>query len=94
MLDFVTMRLIPLRLWALAALSGVIQILSFPIAGPIPVWRSALCWIALAPLLLALTAKNQTGRPVTPIQGAALGYCSGFIWYFGNCYWVYATMHT
>jgi apolipoprotein N-acyltransferase len=26
-------------------------------------------------------------------QGAALGYCSGFTWYLGNCYWIYQTMH-
>ncbi len=94
MLDFVTMRLIPLRLWMLVVLSGVIKVLSFPIAGPIPIWRSALCWIALAPLLLALTARQDAGHPISCFQGAALGYCSGFIWYLGNCYWVYATMHT
>jgi apolipoprotein N-acyltransferase len=85
---------IPSRLWLLAALSGVIQVLSFPIAGPIPVWRSAFCWIALAPLLLALTGADSEGKPVGLAQGALLGYLSGFIWYFGNCYWIYATMHS
>jgi apolipoprotein N-acyltransferase len=47
------MRLIPVRLWAMAVLSGVLQVLPFPIAGPVPVWRTALCWVALAPLLKA-----------------------------------------
>jgi apolipoprotein N-acyltransferase len=94
MLDFVAMRLIPVRLWALAILSGVLQVLSFPIAGPVPIWRSALCWIALAPLLMALTARDANGAPLRVVQGAALGYCSGFIWYLGNCYWIYETMHT
>jgi apolipoprotein N-acyltransferase len=93
MLDFVLMRRIPMQLWAMAIVSGVLQVLPFPIAGPVPVWRTALCWIALAPLLKALTDKDATGQPLSLLQGAALGYCSGFVWYLGNCYWVYATMH-
>jgi len=87
------MRLIPVRLWALAFLSGLLQILPFPIAGPVPVWRTAFCWVALAPLLWALTGNDAAGRPLRVAQGAALGYDSGFVWYLGNCYWVYATMH-
>ena len=93
MLDCVTMRLIPIRLWAVAILSGLLQVLPFSIAGPAPVWRTAFCWVALAPLLWALTGKDASGRPLRAIQGAALGYVSGFVWYLGNCYWVYATMH-
>jgi apolipoprotein N-acyltransferase len=93
MLDFVLMRRIPVRLWAMAILSGVLQVLPFPIAGPVPVWRTALCWIALAPLLKALTSNDASGRPLGVFQAATLGYCSGSIWYLGNCYWVYATMH-
>jgi apolipoprotein N-acyltransferase len=87
------MRLIPIRLWALAILSGLLQVLPFPIAGPAPVWRTAFCWVALTPLLWALTGKDASGRPLRVVQGAALGYASGFVWYLGNCYWVYATMH-
>ncbi len=94
MVDFLPMRLIPARLWLLAILSGVLQVLSFPIAGPAPIWRSALCWIAVAPLLMALTRNDTNGQPLRVLQGAALSYASGFIWYFGNCYWIYATMHT
>ena len=93
MLDCVTMRSIPVRLWVLAFLSGVLQVLPFPIAGPVPVWRTAFCWVALAPLLWALTGNDAGGRPLRVAQGAALGYASGFVWYLGNCYWVYATMH-
>jgi apolipoprotein N-acyltransferase len=85
--------MIPTRLWAMALLSGVLQVLPFPIAGPVPVWRTVLCWIALAPLLKALIGNDATGRPLRIFQGALLGYCSGFVWYFGNCYWVYQTMH-
>jgi apolipoprotein N-acyltransferase len=93
MLDFRRMRQIPLRLWAMAALSGVLQILPFPIAGPTPLWRTAFCWIALLPLLWALLGNAKTGNPLTRFQGAALGYVCGFIWYLGNCYWIYQTMY-
>ena len=77
----------------MAVLSGVLQILPFPIAGPTPLWRTAFCWIALLPLLWALLANNKTGNPLTLRQGAALGYVCGFIWYLGNCYWIYQTMY-
>jgi apolipoprotein N-acyltransferase len=77
----------------MAILSGVLQVLPFPVAGPTPLWRTAFCWIALTPLLKALTSNDATGRPLRLLQGAALAYASGSIWYLGNCYWVYATMH-
>jgi apolipoprotein N-acyltransferase len=87
------MRQIPLRLWAMAALSGVLQILPFPIAGPTPLWRTAFCWIALLPLLWALLGNTKTRNPLTLPQAALLGYLCGFIWYLGNCYWIYQTMY-
>jgi apolipoprotein N-acyltransferase len=87
------MRQIPLRLWAMAVLSGVLQVLPFPIAGPTPLWRTAFCWIALLPLLWALLGNDKTGNPLTLRQGAVLGYACGFIWYVGNCYWIYQTMY-
>ena len=87
------MRSIPLRLWGLAVLSGVLQVLPFPIAGPVPLWRTAICWVALLPLLAALVSKNKAGEPLTFSQGAALGYVCGFVWYMGNCYWIYQTMY-
>src|ERR1700748_3796207 len=87
------MRQIPLRLWAMAVLSGILQVLPFPIAGPTPLWRTTFCWIALLPLLWALLANNKTGHPLTTGQGALLGYLGGFIWYLGNCYWIYQTMY-
>ena len=85
---------IPVRLWALAVLSGLLQIVPFPIAGPVPHWRSALVFVALAPLLLALLGVDREGRPLRWRQAAALGYGSGVIWYMGSCYWIYPTMHT
>ena len=77
--------------WAL--LSGVLQVLPFPIAGPIPLWRTHLCWVALVPLLWAVLGNRSDGEPVDRLQGAALGYLSGFAWYLGSCYWIYETMH-
>ncbi len=87
------MRLIPLRLWLMAVLSGILQVLPFPIAGPIPLWRTTFCWIALLPLLWALLGNSKIGTPLTPKQAAALGYACGFVWYLGNCYWIYQTMN-
>jgi apolipoprotein N-acyltransferase len=87
------MQTIPVRLWALAALSGVLQVLPFPIAGPVPLWRLAFCWVALTPLLMALLDRSSTGAPISIRQAAALSYLSGCIWYLGNCYWIYQTMH-
>ena len=93
MLDFRRMRLIPPRLWAIAVLSGILQVLPFPIAGPTPLWRTVFCWIALLPLLWALLGNDKSGKPLTLRQGAALGYICGFVWYMGNCYWIYQTMY-
>ena len=87
------MRLIPLRLWAMALLSGDLQVLPFPIAGPTPLWRTSFAWIALLPLIWALLSSNNTESPLTSRQGAALGYACGFVWYIGNCYWIYQTMY-
>jgi apolipoprotein N-acyltransferase len=87
------MRRVPLGLWGLAVLSGVLQVLPFPIAGPVPLWRTHVCWVALVPLLWALLGKSADGRPIGRVQGAVLGYASGFFWYLGSCYWVYQTMH-
>jgi len=77
----------------MAVLSGILQVLPFPIAGPTPLWRTAFCWVALLPLLWALLANNKAGAPLKLHQGAALGYLCGFVWYLGNCYWIYQTMY-
>jgi apolipoprotein N-acyltransferase len=81
----------------LALGSGLLQVLIFPSPSV-----SALSWIALAPLLLAIlqprpavgAALDSTGSNLTatPGQGFLLGYISGIVWYGGTCYWVYHTM--
>jgi apolipoprotein N-acyltransferase len=86
--------------WLLAVLSGVLQILAFPLPDLYP-----LSWLAIAALLVAVlrTREPQDIRlpaslaqklvPATAFQGFLLGYVSGIIWYAGTCYWVYHTMH-
>jgi apolipoprotein N-acyltransferase len=87
------MRRIPLKLWLLAVLSAILQTLPFPLSGPVPVWRTAFCWVAIVPLLFALTREDKGGDSLTSKQAAGLGYVCGVLWYLGNCYWIYQTMY-
>lgn len=84
------MRSIPRSAWLLAALSGVLQALIFPSPA-----ISALSWVALAPLLVAILQKqgNGQGSAPSPKAGFLLGYVSGVVWYAGSCYWIYHVMH-
>lgn len=93
MLDFVSMRSIPARLWALALLSAALQLLPFPLAGPVPLWRRLFCWICLVPLLAALNGVDRQGRALRVWQAGMLGYLCGTAWFLGNCYWIYQTMY-
>jgi apolipoprotein N-acyltransferase len=93
MLDSQAMRSIPVRLWLLSFASAILQLLPFPIADPAPLWRRAFCWFCLTPLLWALLSRTRTGAKLSPLQSAVLAYVCGVIWYFGNCYWIYRTMH-
>jgi len=81
------------RLWMLVALSGVLQVLAFPIAGPVPLWRCAICWFALVPFLVALLDERDGQGRLSALRGALLGYGCGILWYLGNCYWIYQTMY-
>jgi len=84
--------------WGLVLLSAVLQVAIFPLPGLY--W---LCWVAVAPLLVALLrarapetlqldGHRQARLPATPWQGFVLGYVCGIFWYLGTCYWVYGTM--
>ena len=87
------MRRIPALFIALAIISAALQIFAFPVAGPVPVWRTALCWIALLPLLYALLGRDKVDQPLSVLESAILGYLCGTFWYAGNCYWIYQTMY-
>jgi apolipoprotein N-acyltransferase len=80
------------KLWAAVGLSAGLLELPFPLAGPLPVWRSVFAWFALVPLLWALlTPECVDGiRPLR--RGFLLGYLCGVLWFGGNCYWVRDTM--
>jgi apolipoprotein N-acyltransferase len=80
------------RLWAAAGLSAVLLELPFPIAGPMPPWRSVFAWFALIPLLWALLSQNGMERPRPLRHAFLLAYFCGVLWYCGNCYWIRDTM--
>jgi len=91
------MRAIESRAWLLVIISAVLQVVIFPLPN-----LYVLCWIAVAPLLIALLRARRPDTlqlrgpvkliPATPAQGFLLGYACGILWYAGNCYWVYSTM--
>lgn len=83
------MKQIPLKLWLLIALSAILQVVIFPVAGPLPAWRSTLAIYALVAMFIALQDSRLTLR-----NAAILSYACGVLWYLGTCYWVYSTMHT
>jgi len=79
--------------WLLAAASGVLQIVIYPLPG-----LTFLAWIALAPLLVAIFCGCRGGdgaaRAASAKQGFLLGYFGGVIWSFGSTYWIYHVMHS
>ena len=80
------------KLWAAAGLSAGLLELPFPLAGPLPVWRSIFAWFALVPLLWALLSPQCVDGKRPLRRGFLLGYLCGILWYGGNCYWVRDTM--
>ena len=80
------------KLWAAAVLSAGLLELPFPLAGPMPVWRSVFAWFGLVPLLWALLSPACADAPRPLRRGFFVGYLCGVLWYMGNCYWVRDTM--
>lgn len=78
--------------WILAAESGVLLVLPFPVAGPLPHWRAALAWLALVPLLIALLLRSTDFSWSRVRTNGLFGYFAGLIWYAGTCYWIESTM--
>jgi len=76
------------QIWAAAVLSAALLELPFPLAGPLPPWRSVFAWFGLAPLIWAVLSPSSMGSPRPLRRGFLLGYLSGVLWYTGNCYWV------
>jgi apolipoprotein N-acyltransferase len=84
--------------WLLVLLSAGLQVLIFPLPD-----LYMLCWVAVAPLLIALlqtrppdTLQLSEGTkllPARPVQAFLLAYSCGILAYAGTCYWIYPTMH-
>ena len=70
--------------FALALLSGPLLALSFPKFG-----HPAFAWIALAPLLVAISHRRQSPR-----RAFALGLTTGVVFFCGTLYWLVETMTT
>ncbi|HEU5254896.1 MAG TPA: apolipoprotein N-acyltransferase [Vicinamibacterales bacterium] len=84
--------------YALALVSGALLALSFPRYG-----HPAFAWIALVPLLVALTGWNgrtpsigegrgASGQP--PLRAFLLGLASGFVYFAGTLYWTGTVIRT
>jgi apolipoprotein N-acyltransferase len=76
----------------LALLTGVLLVLSFPRFG-----HPAFAWIALTPLLVALTGWR--GRPgdfpgQPPMRAFSLGLTAGFVYFVGTVYWTGTVIRT
>ncbi len=78
--------------WAAAILSAALLELPFPLARPLPPWRSIFAWFALVPLLWAVLSPLNTGHSHPLRRAFLLAYVCGVLWYAGNCYWIYDTM--
>jgi len=40
-----------------------------------------------------MVGPQRAGEAIRPYQAALLAYFAGVLWYGGNCYWIYRTMH-
>ena len=86
--------------FVLAIVSGVLLALSFPRYG-----HPAFAWIALVPLLVALsgwrgrpaTQRSRTGERLTgqpPLRAFALGLTTGALYFIGTVYWTGTVVRT
>ncbi|MGH9606514.1 MAG: apolipoprotein N-acyltransferase [Terracidiphilus sp.] len=78
--------------WAAAILAAGLLELPFPLAGPLPPWRSIFAWFGLVPLLWAILSPAAVAARHPLRRAFLLAYLCGVLWYIGNCYWIYNTM--
>jgi apolipoprotein N-acyltransferase len=83
-----TARASSFKLWAAVGLSAILLELPFPLAGPLPPWRSVFGWFGLVPLLWAILSIADSDAPRPLRRAFVLSYACGVLWYIGNCYWV------
>jgi apolipoprotein N-acyltransferase len=78
--------------WLLGILSAVLLLLPFSIVGPVPFWRTFFAWLAFVPLFCGVLSRENLSHPRALLRGALAAYLMGFLWFVGNCYWIYQTM--
>ncbi len=78
--------------WLLGIVSALLLLLPFSIVGPVPAWRTFFAWVAFVPLLYGLLSQQNLNRPRAILHGTLAAYLMGFLWFVGNCYWIYQTM--
>jgi apolipoprotein N-acyltransferase len=78
--------------WLLGILSAALLLLPFSIIGPVPFWRTFFGWLAFVPLFCGLLSRENLSHPWALLRGALAAYLMGFLWFVGNCYWIYQTM--
>ena len=76
----------------LGIISALLLLLPFSIAGPVPFWRTYFAWLAFIPIFYGLLAPENLARPRALLRGTLAAYLMGFLWFSGNCYWIYQTM--
>src|SRR5215831_16048017 len=81
-----------MKLWGAAVLSAALLELPFPLAGPMPPWRSVFAWFGLVPLLWAILNPGSVDHRRPFRRAFLVSYLCGVLWYMGNCYWVRDTM--
>jgi apolipoprotein N-acyltransferase len=78
--------------WLLGILSAALLMLPFSIIGPVPFWRTFFSWVAFVPLFYGLLSRENLSHPKALLRGTLAAYLMGFLWFTGNCYWIYQTM--
>ena len=78
--------------WLLGIFSAALLMLPFSIIGPVPFWRTFFSWVAFVPLFYGLLTGENLNHPKALLRGTLAAYLMGFLWFTGNCYWIYQTM--
>src|ERR1700753_1633062 len=78
--------------WLLGIFSAALLLLPFSIIGPVPFWRTFFAWLAFVPLFCGLLSRRNLHHPRALLRATLAAYLMGFLWFAGNCYWIYQTM--
>jgi apolipoprotein N-acyltransferase len=78
--------------WLLGIFSAALLLLPFSIIGPVPFWRTFFAWVAFVPLFCGLLSERNLAHPKALLRATLGAYLMGFLWFSGNCYWIYQTM--